>query len=201
MGTDARMTGEFADITGQWDYSELPPNVRLGRDVFLELKASFTRFRSKRDPGLVIGDRVRIYNMTVMSVEETGAITIGEDSILVGPTFWCAGDITIGRRVVLSYHVVIADGDFHPRDPTLRRNDAIAIAPGGDARNRPPYVTRPVVIEDDVHIGIGAMILKGVRIGAGSSVAAGAVVTSDVPPMTHVAGNPARIDNLGNEAL
>jgi acetyltransferase-like isoleucine patch superfamily enzyme len=50
-----------------------------------------------------------------------------------------------------------------------------------------------VVIEDDVWIGIGALVLKGVRIGTGSRVGAGAVVTSDVPPGTMVAGNPARI--------
>jgi acetyltransferase-like isoleucine patch superfamily enzyme len=48
-----------------------------------------------------------------------------------------------------------------------------------------------VVIEDDAWIGIGAIVLKGVRIGAGARVEAGAVVTRDVPSGATVAGNPA----------
>ena len=53
--------------------------------------------------------------------------------------------------------------------------------------------SRPVVIGDDVWVGGGAIILPGVTIGEGSTVAAGAVVTRDVEPFTLVAGNPARL--------
>ena len=56
----------------------------------------------------------------------------------------------------------------------------------------PPSAT-PVVIEDDVLIGANAVILEGVRVGEGSVVAAGAVVTEDVPPHSVVAGQPARV--------
>jgi acetyltransferase-like isoleucine patch superfamily enzyme len=51
---------------------------------------------------------------------------------------------------------------------------------------------RPVSIEDDAWIGAAAIVLRGVTIGRGAVIAAGSVVTSDVPPMTIVAGNPAR---------
>jgi acetyltransferase-like isoleucine patch superfamily enzyme len=51
---------------------------------------------------------------------------------------------------------------------------------------------RPVVIEDDVWIGFGSAVLKGVTIGRGAVVAAMSVVTKDVPAYTIVAGNPAR---------
>jgi acetyltransferase-like isoleucine patch superfamily enzyme len=71
----------------------------------------------------------------------------------------CAESITIGRNVIVSYHVTIADSDLHPRGPELRRLDAIANAPEGDRGDRPPLVTAPVIIEDDVWIGIGAIIL------------------------------------------
>jgi acetyltransferase-like isoleucine patch superfamily enzyme len=94
--------------------------------------------------------------------------------------------------VVLSYQVVIADSDFHPRDPEARQADAVANAPGGDPSARPALETAPVVIEDDVHIGIGAIVLKGVRIGRGARIGGGAVVTGDVPAGGEVAGNPAR---------
>lgn len=50
-----------------------------------------------------------------------------------------------------------------------------------------------IVVEDDVWIGMGAMVLSGVRVGKGSVIAAGSVVTKSIPPYSIVAGNPARI--------
>lgn len=180
------------DFTGEWDYATLPANVRLGDGCFLERQDSFKRFRSVRQPGLVLGDRVRVYTWTAFNVEPTGLVVVGDDTVLVGAIFMCADSITIGQRVVLSYNVTLADCDFHPHDPNLRLQDAVANAPFGDRSRRPPLVARPVVIEDDVWVGIGAIILKGVRVGRGARVAAGAVVTADVPPGAGVAGNPAR---------
>jgi acetyltransferase-like isoleucine patch superfamily enzyme len=112
--------------------------------------------------------------------------------VLAGATFMCADRITLGRDVVVSYHVTIADSDFHPLDPEARKRDAIANAPFGDKAQRPPYVTRPVVIGDGVWIGIGAIILKGVTIGRGARIGAGAVVVRNVPEGGVVAGNPAK---------
>jgi len=85
-----------------------------------------------------------------------------------------SGGVTIGSRVLIASHVVI----------TSRAHPAV-----------PPRfgVTedRPVVIEDDVWIGAGAIVLPGVTIGRGSVVAAGSVVTKSVPSDTIVAGIPA----------
>jgi acetyltransferase-like isoleucine patch superfamily enzyme len=99
----------------------------------------------------------------------------------------------VGKRVILSYNVTVADCDFHPRDPAQRKQDAIANAPEGDLSQRPALVSRPVVIEDDVWVGIGAIILKGVHVGAGARIAAGSVVTTNVPAGASVVGNPARV--------
>lgn len=183
---------DFGEVNGNWDYRKLPDNVRLGRDCFLERRDSFAKFRSRQQPGLVLGDRVRVYTWTVFNVEPTGRIEVGDDTTLVGAVLMCAEQITIGKRVVVSYGVTIADCDFHPRDPDLRRQDAVANAPSGDRTQRPPLVTRPIVIDDDAWIGIGALVLKGIRIGRGARVLAGAVVTADVPDGAQVAGNPAR---------
>lgn len=62
-------------------------------------------------------------------------------------------------------------------------------------------VAKPVIIEDGVWIGSGAIILPGIRIGARSIVGAGAVVTRDVEPGTIVAGNPARVLRLIGSSL
>lgn len=183
----------FKAVTGRWDHASLPRNIRIGGDCFLERRDSFKRFRSVREPGLVLGDRVLVYTWTEFNVEPGGVVEVGDDSVLAGAVFMCAESIRIGRRVIVSYNVTIADSDFHPRDPELRKLDAIANAPEGDRRLRPTVLAKSVVIDDDVWIGIGAIILKGVRIGRGARVGAGAVVTSDVPADATVAGNPARI--------
>lgn len=184
---------ELRAMTWTWDYDTLPANVRLGDDCRLERRDSFSRYRSRREVGLRLGARVVVYTWTTFNLEADAVLEVGDDSVLVGAVFMCAGDIRLGARVVVSYNVTIADADFHPLDPDLRMADAIANAPSGDRSRRPPYVTRPVVIEDDVWIGIGAIILKGVRIGRGARVEAGAVVTADVAEGLRVAGNPARV--------
>jgi acetyltransferase-like isoleucine patch superfamily enzyme len=177
--------------TNDWDYSTLPANVRLGRDCFIERKNSFDRYRSEQDPGLVLGDRVKVYSFTALNVEPDAMVAIGDDSIVVGGIFMCARRITIGKRVIISYGVTIADSDFHPTDPAARKLDAIANSPHGDRSLRPYIETNPVEIGDDVWIGIGAIILKGVKIGAGARIGAGAVITREVPAGAYYIGNPA----------
>jgi acetyltransferase-like isoleucine patch superfamily enzyme len=181
------------DITGEWDYRTLPANVRVGSGCFLERRDSFRRFRSTRDPGLVLGADVVVHTWTEFNVEPGGRVDVGDGTLLVGAVFMCAERIEIGARVVVSYQVTIADSDFHPVDRATRRDDAIANAPGAPPHSRPRIESRPVVIEDDVWIGIGAIVLKGVRVGRGARVGAGAVVTRDVPAGATLAGNPARI--------
>ena len=180
------------EINGKWDYGELPANVRVGRCCWFERQDNFGRFRSKQDPGLILGDRVRVYTWTTFNVEPSKVIEVGSDSILVGAIFMCRERITVGEHVVISYNVTIADSDFHPIDPDLRKQDAIANSPFGDRLQRPKIVSQPVVIEDNAWLGIGSIVLKGVRIGRGARVGAGAVVTSDVQPGMFVVGNPAR---------
>jgi acetyltransferase-like isoleucine patch superfamily enzyme len=76
---------------------------------------------------------------------------------------------------------MVFDTDFHAIDPEVRRTDPFNLA------------IAPVEIESDVWLGARSIVLKGVRVGAGSVVAAGAVVTKDVPPGTLVAGVPAKV--------
>jgi len=184
---------EILEYIGGWDHRDLPSNIRIGARCFLERKASFDRFRSLHDPGLVLGDGVKVYTWSEFNVEPAGQVVIGDRTVLVGAVLMCAEAISIGRNVSVSYHVTIADSDFHPRDPELRRIDAIANAPGGDRNARPPFSSIPVIIEDDVWIGIGAIILKGVKIGRGARIRAGSVVTRNVPEGAEAYGNPLQL--------
>ena len=118
----------------------------------------------------------------IISTRRPGAaLIIGDDFGMTGGSLVCDQSITIGDRVWVGANSVISDTDFHPLDPEHRRTDPL------DAN------TAAVTIADDVFIGMNALILKGVNIGAGAVVAAGSVVTRDVPARTVVAGNPAKV--------
>ena len=108
-------------------------------------------------------------------------IAIGSDCGLTGATLVAAERIQIGDRVLIGANATIMDTDFHPLDPVRRRADVSA----GESA--------PVFIEDDVFIGMNAVILKGVRLGEGCVVGAGSVVSKDVAKGATVAGNPARV--------
>lgn len=88
--------------------------------------------------------------------------------------------VTIGSRVRMAPNVVIMDTDGHVLFPKAEAPDELP-------------TTSPVVIEDDVWIGYGATILKGVTLGQGCVVGAGAIVTKSVPAKTVVVGNPSRV--------
>lgn len=108
-------------------------------------------------------------------------IEIGAECGFTGTTIVAAEHIAIGNRVLVGTNTTIVDTDFHPLTPEKRLQN---ILDGCHA---------PIVIQDDVFIGMQSLILKGVTIGQGSVIGAGSVVTHDVPPGVIAAGNPARV--------
>lgn len=96
--------------------------------------------------------------------------------------FRIARSLRIGEHCLIAGAVTIADYDGHPLDAAARRGGATS----------PRAEIRPVEIGDDVWIGHGAVILKGVKIGDRAVIGAHATVTRDVPSDCVVAGNPAR---------
>ncbi len=107
-------------------------------------------------------------------------IDIGDHSG-IGVNAWIRADLVIGNNVMMGPQVII-----YGRDHSVERMDVPMMYQGME-----PF--KKVIIEDNVWIGARAIILKGLRVGAGSIVGAGAVVTRDVPPSSIVAGNPARV--------
>lgn len=108
-------------------------------------------------------------------------IHVGRDVGMSGATIVAAERVEIGDCVFVGSNTIIVDTDFHPLNPEARRRDVLS----GEHR--------PVVLEDDVFVGMNSLILKGVHIGLGAVVGAGSVVTQDVPSGVVVGGNPARI--------
>ena len=116
-------------------------------------------------------------------------ISVGDDTY-VGPGAYISAvntTVTIGRKVMLSPHVAIVAGDH---------NTSVLGRFMRDVYEKRETDDLPVVVSDDVWIGTRAIILKGVTIGRGAVVAAGAIVTRDVPPYAVVAGVPARLVHM-----
>jgi len=136
-----------------------------------------------------IGAQSQIHGELLVHTEG-GSIQIGQ-WCFVGPgsRVWSQSAITIGDHCLISHLVDIHDTNSHPLSAADRRHDARILF--GEPGIRPAVESRPVVLEDDVWVGLKATILKGTRIGRGAIVAAGSVVTHDVPAWTLVAGNPA----------
>ncbi len=130
---------------------------------------------------LTIGDRVRFNASplpTELGVGRGGKLEIGEGTYInYGCSIGAMQLIRIGPHCNIGSHVIMMDNDFHRMEP--ERRDEL-----------PP--SAPIVLEENVWLGVRAIILRGVTVGAGSVVAAGSVVSRDVPPRTLVGGIPAR---------
>lgn len=192
---DTRHLRDFAALApGCWTEGDLPPNVVLGPGTIVTGDQAFKRLRSTRDPALVVGEQCALEQVQ-FSYGLDGQIRIGDLCVFSSAIFKCDMEIRVGSRVVIGWHTYIADSDFHPLDPMRRIDDAIACSPLGAASDlpRPDIRHSPVVIGDDVWIGPGCTVLKGVTIGDGAFVEPGSLVTADVPSRSRVMGNPARV--------
>lgn len=148
--------------------------VVLGRNVVI----------GKRQPSrLVLGRGVRISNNCVLVVgtgcEPGSLLEIGPRTI-VGPgtRIMAATQVRIGARCMISWNCSIFDSIGHK----------LWLKNTGESE-----IEAPITIGDDVWIGPGSIIMKGVTLGSGSVVGAGSVVRRDVPPSSLVVGNPARV--------
>ena len=146
----------------------------------------------------------RLYNLTETLPERQAILQqllghIGQNSI-IEPPFYCSyGQNThIGDHVYLNYMCTILDnnkvhiGHHVMIGPVVQIYTAAHLLQA-EARIQGWEVAKPIVIEDNVWLGGGAILLPGVRIGRNAVVGAGAVVSRSVPANTVVAGNPTRV--------
>ena len=129
------------------------------------------------------GYHVNMHAPVKLFADRPGAvIRIGAQSRLNGCCLHACESIEVGARCLLAANVQIFDGSGHSLS-----------FPDVEQRIYSQGESRPVVLEDDVWIGANAIVLPGVRIGRGSVIAAGSVVSRSIPPMVVAGGNPARI--------
>ena len=138
------------------------------------LKAALLRWR-----GATIGVGLKTWRDVM--VDDYRKLSIGDNvAISRSSMFVCLGGVTLGNDVIISYGCQILSAGHR-------------IPPVGEAIRSSGIEIAPVVIEDDVWVCAGAIVLPGVTVGTGSVVAAGAVVNRDVPPFSIVGGAPARV--------
>lgn len=172
-------------------------------------------FSLRRKPGVVLG-RVELHGIPIVDVRNGGRlviedharlksrnqgyhlnmfarvklfvdrpnamISIGAYTRIYGSCIHAFSRVEIGRNCLIAANCQIMDANGH--DPCF---DSLEKRAASKDRGR------PVVIEDYVWLGTGCIVLPGVRIGRGSVVGAGSVVTHDIPSMCVAVGNPAKV--------
>lgn len=158
----------------------------LGRRVVIGRYFQVVGKLDIRGPGTVIfGDRCSVYSTrlsptTPFTHSPDAVIRFGDRVRLTGTRLGCSERIEVGDWTGLA-DCRIMDSDFH------------ALEVYDQPRHQTRGTSKPVIIGRNVWVGAGAMVLKGVRVGDHSVVAAGAVVAKPVPPCAVVFGNPARV--------
>jgi acetyltransferase-like isoleucine patch superfamily enzyme len=121
--------------------------------------------------------------VVLRTLRSGASIRIGSDVGFSGAVICAATSVDIGNQCLFGADVQVCDTDFHPVAAANRRFE-----------NRPECIaSEAIVIEDNVFLGAGVRVLKGVRIGRNSVIGAGSLVTGNIPSNVVAAGVPARV--------
>lgn len=161
-------------------------NVTVGRSqLVLKIRGvanslrSFWRFRIKQR-WIKTSGMTRIHSSVHLNAPHK-IMTFGHH-VQLGPHCHVSADIHFGNYVLCAANVSF-----------IGKNEHSFNYPGETIWESPRGKDMPTIVGNDVWIGHGAIIIGGVKIGDGSIIAAGSVVTKDVPPMSIVGGNPAKL--------
>jgi len=156
-----------------------PGRIRIGDGTGIGRNVTL-RANTDESPGIEVGRGVSINDSVVINANR-GRVTLGDRSWL-GPfcLVYGNGGVTIGSNVLVAGH-----SSINTVSHSIDRCDIPV--------NDQPVLIDPVVIEDDVWIGLNAVILQGVTIGRGTIVGAGAVVNKSIPPWSIAVGVPVRV--------
>jgi acetyltransferase-like isoleucine patch superfamily enzyme len=159
-----------------WYSQPLPHNVALGERSWLYSSFAFSHYTCTSADGVRVGNDTGLYHGTFFDLGPEAEVIVGDYCSLVGAIIATNGRLTIGDYTFIAHEVVIADG--HWASPAIEHARL--------ERNN-------IEIGRNVWIGAQAIIIGNVRIGDGSIIGAGSLVTRDVPAYTLCAGNPMRV--------
>ena len=162
-------------------------HLRLGPHIFIGDRVLIYQVDDDSGP-VALGRRVRLHQEVIIETGDGGSLIIGEESNIQPRCQLSAykGTIHIGTGVMMAPYCAL-----YPYDH--------GILPGMPIRKQPLRSRGGIVIGDEAWLGVGVIVLDGVRIGAGAIVGAGSVVVHDVPDGSVVQGVPARVVMLRSE--
>jgi len=166
--------------------------ITIGEHSKLYKEAKITNLQNNKN-NIVIGKNSHIRgNLQIFNyggkIQIGNYCYVGENSYV-----WSGDSVIIENNVLISHNVNIIDSNSHELNHVEREKGFNEIISTGHPSNKGSIITKPIVIKKNAWISFNVIILKGVTIGEGAIVAAGSVVTKDVPDFAVVAGNPARI--------
>jgi acetyltransferase-like isoleucine patch superfamily enzyme len=164
----------IAVLRARWHFrnaTSIGPRTRMWGNAVVQNKGA-----------MIIGNRVRFVSTIVPIELHTGArgrLEIGDSTFInYGCSIAATQSVQIGPRCHIGTYVIMMDNDFHEIEPERRTE-------------MPP--SAPITLEENVWLGARVIVLRGVRIGAGSVIGAGSIVTKDIPPRSLAVGLPARV--------
>lgn len=162
--------------------------VKLGKNVIFNGKPMINRYPNS---SIIIGDSCK-FNSAKNSInigltQPCAFVTLGENAEIVfgsnsgasGLKIQARSKVSIGNNVLIGTGCIFLDNDAHHPNHTKRELDIIP--------------SRPIIIEDNVFIGLQCVVLKGVTIGKNSVIGANSVVFSNIPENSIAIGNPCKV--------
>lgn len=181
-------------IEGDWFPGVLADNVRFDEAAYIQSSYSFFECAALQPGAIEIGRAAGIYRNCVLIVGPQGRLRIGEYTSLNSTYIVCQDDIQIGAHCLISWGVVVTDTWVSAIPDRYAWRDQLTQCATQNPRGILPSMTsRAVLIEDNVWIGFGSVVLPGTRLGRGAIVGCKSVVSGEIPPYAVVAGNPARV--------
>ena len=156
------------------------PGLHLGEQVYIDDRVLIYQDRDGGD--VELGKGVHLHRDTIIQTGYGGSVKIGENTYIQPRCQFSAymAAIDIGANVQIAPNCA-----FYPYDHGIAAAEPIS--------KQPLQTKGGIVIEDDAWLGVGVLVLDGVRIGKGAVVGAGAVVSRDVPDGAIAVGVPARV--------
>jgi acetyltransferase-like isoleucine patch superfamily enzyme len=155
-------------------------DLRLGPNIFLDDHVLI--YQDHEGGPVELGARVHINRYCIIQTGKGGSLTIGEGTHVQPRCQFSAyrGSIRIGNIVQIAPNCA-----FYPYNHSFAADRPIG--------EQPLYTEGDIVIEDDAWLGVGVIVLDGVRIGKGAVIGAGSVVTHDIPAGAIAFGVPAKV--------
>ena len=158
-------------------------HLRMGQNVFID--DGVIIFKDENGGPVELSKGVHLHREVIVQTGQNGSVVIGNDTHIQPRCLFSAfmAPIRIGALCEIAPNCA-----FYPYDHSFKPDKPI--------RNQPLKTKGGILIEDDVWFGFGVIVLDGVKIGKGAVIAAGAVVTKDIPEGAIAAGMPARVINM-----